>query len=151
MLFILLNETVGLRGIDDGQFKNLDSGGYDNKAYAGFQAIHRARRGVATGVRGRADGSEPAAGKVRLEIPANENFAERTIEATIEGARAGRISDSMVFVVDLPERIRVADARARAVTDLDCRQYLYGSTARDLHRHDHKEKQHRRENRGEWI
>jgi nitrogen regulatory protein P-II 2 len=45
--------------------------------------------------------------KVRLEIAVNENFVERTINAIIEGARSGEIGDGKIFVVDLPECIRI--------------------------------------------
>jgi len=45
--------------------------------------------------------------KVRLEIAVNENFVERTIEAIIEGARTGQIGDGKIFIVDLPECIRI--------------------------------------------
>jgi len=45
--------------------------------------------------------------KVRLEIAVNENFVERTVEAIIEGARTGQIGDGKIFIVDLPECIRI--------------------------------------------
>jgi nitrogen regulatory protein P-II 2 len=45
--------------------------------------------------------------KVRLEIAVNENFVEPTIEAIIAGARTGQIGDGKIFVVDLPECIRI--------------------------------------------
>jgi nitrogen regulatory protein P-II 1 len=45
--------------------------------------------------------------KVRLEIAVNEDFVERTIEAIIRGARTGRIGDGKIFVLDLPECIRI--------------------------------------------
>jgi nitrogen regulatory protein P-II 1 len=45
--------------------------------------------------------------KVRLEIAVNENFVERTINAIIEGARTGEIGDGKIFVLDLPECIRI--------------------------------------------
>ncbi len=45
--------------------------------------------------------------KVRLEIAVNDNFAERTISAIIEGAKTGQIGDGKIFVLDLPECIRI--------------------------------------------
>jgi nitrogen regulatory protein P-II 1 len=45
--------------------------------------------------------------KIRLEIAVNENFVERTINAIIEGARTGEIGDGKIFVLDLPECVRI--------------------------------------------
>jgi len=45
--------------------------------------------------------------KVRLEIAVNEEFAEKTVEAIIEGARTGTIGDGKIFVQDLGECIRI--------------------------------------------
>ena len=45
--------------------------------------------------------------KVRLEIAVNENFVEKTIDAIIEGAKTGQIGDGKIFVVDLPECVRI--------------------------------------------
>jgi nitrogen regulatory protein P-II 1 len=45
--------------------------------------------------------------KVRLEIAVNENFVQKTIDAIIEGARTGQIGDGKIFIVDLPECIRI--------------------------------------------
>ena len=45
--------------------------------------------------------------KVRLEIAVNENFVEKTINAIIEGAKTGQIGDGKIFVLDLPECIRI--------------------------------------------
>ena len=45
--------------------------------------------------------------KVRLEIAVNENFVERTIDAIIKGARTGNIGDGKIFMLDLPECIRI--------------------------------------------
>ncbi len=45
--------------------------------------------------------------KVRLEIAVNENFVEKTINGITEGARTGRIGDGKIFVLDLPECIRI--------------------------------------------
>ncbi|MDA2930554.1 P-II family nitrogen regulator [Acidobacteria bacterium AH-259-O06] len=55
--------------------------------------------------------------KVRIEIAVNEDFVEPTIAAIIEGARTGSIGDGKIFVVDLPEciRIRTGDRGGRAI------------------------------------
>jgi nitrogen regulatory protein P-II 1 len=45
--------------------------------------------------------------KVRLEIAVNENFVEPTINAIIKGARTGKIGDGKIFILDLPECIRI--------------------------------------------
>ena len=45
--------------------------------------------------------------KVRLEVAVNEDFVEPTINAIIEGARTGQIGDGKIFIVDLPECIRI--------------------------------------------
>ncbi len=45
--------------------------------------------------------------KVRLEIAVNEDFVEKTIEAIVEGAKTGQIGDGKIFVLDLPECIRI--------------------------------------------
>ena len=45
--------------------------------------------------------------KVRLEIAVNEDFVQPTIGAIIKGARTGEIGDGKIFVLDLPECIRI--------------------------------------------
>ena len=45
--------------------------------------------------------------KVRLEIAVNEDFVQPTIDAIIKGAKTGKIGDGKVFVLDLPECIRI--------------------------------------------
>ena len=45
--------------------------------------------------------------KVRLEIAVNEDFVERTVKAIIEGAKTGTIGDGKIFILDLPECIRI--------------------------------------------
>ncbi|MCK5732953.1 MAG: P-II family nitrogen regulator [Candidatus Latescibacteria bacterium] len=45
--------------------------------------------------------------KVRLEIAVNEDFVQPTINAIIKGARSGKIGDGKIFVLDLPECIRI--------------------------------------------
>ena len=45
--------------------------------------------------------------KVRLEIAVNENFVQPTIDAIIKGARSGGIGDGKIFILDLPQCIRI--------------------------------------------
>jgi nitrogen regulatory protein P-II 2 len=45
--------------------------------------------------------------KIKLEIAVNEAFVEPTIRAIIDGAKTGQIGDGKIFVVDLPECIRI--------------------------------------------
>jgi len=45
--------------------------------------------------------------KLRLEIAVNEGFVEPTIKSIIEGAKTGNIGDGKIFVLDLPECIRI--------------------------------------------
>ena len=45
--------------------------------------------------------------KVRLEIAVNDNFVDKTVEAIVEGARTGQIGDGKIFILDLPECIRI--------------------------------------------
>ena len=45
--------------------------------------------------------------KVRLEIGVNEDFVKKAIDAIIEGAKTGQIGDGKIFVIDLPECIRI--------------------------------------------
>jgi len=45
--------------------------------------------------------------KVRLEIAVNENFVEPTIKAIIKGAKTGEIGDGKIFILDLPQCIRI--------------------------------------------
>ncbi len=45
--------------------------------------------------------------KVKLEIAVNDNFVEPTIKAIIKGARSGEIGDGKIFILDLPECIRI--------------------------------------------
>ena len=55
--------------------------------------------------------------KVKLEIAVNEDFVEPTLAAIIEGARTGSIGDGKIFVVDLPEciRIRTGERGSKAI------------------------------------
>jgi len=45
--------------------------------------------------------------KIRLEIAVNENFVEPTIKAIIKGAKTGETGDGKIFVLDLPECVRI--------------------------------------------
>ena len=45
--------------------------------------------------------------KVRLEIAVNDDFVDTTVDAIIKGARTGEIGDGKIFVLDLPECIRI--------------------------------------------
>ena len=45
--------------------------------------------------------------KVRIEIALNDEFDESTTDAIIKGARTGNIGDGKIFVLDLPECIRI--------------------------------------------
>ena len=55
--------------------------------------------------------------KVRLEIAVNEDFVEPTIDAIIKGARTGQIGDGKIFIVDLPQciRIRTGERGSKAI------------------------------------
>ena len=45
--------------------------------------------------------------KIRLEIAVNENFVEPTIKAIIKGTKTGEIGDGKLFILDLPQCIRI--------------------------------------------
>ena len=45
--------------------------------------------------------------KIRLEIAVNADYVQPTIDAIIKGARSGNIGDGKIFVLDLPECIRI--------------------------------------------
>ncbi len=45
--------------------------------------------------------------KLRLEIAVNDDYVKATVDAIIEGARTGKIGDGKIFVMDLPECIRI--------------------------------------------
>lgn len=45
--------------------------------------------------------------KVRLEIAVNDDFVEPAVDAIIIGARTGKIGDGKIFILDLPECIRI--------------------------------------------
>jgi nitrogen regulatory protein P-II 2 len=45
--------------------------------------------------------------KVRIEIAVNDKFVKPTIDAIIAGAYTGKIGDGKIFVMDLPDCIRI--------------------------------------------
>ena len=45
--------------------------------------------------------------KVRLEIAINDDFVDATVEGITKGARTGKIGDGKIFILDLPECIRI--------------------------------------------
>ncbi len=45
--------------------------------------------------------------KLRLEIAVNDEFVKSTVGAIVDGARTGTIGDGKIFVLDLPECIRI--------------------------------------------
>jgi nitrogen regulatory protein P-II 1 len=45
--------------------------------------------------------------KVKLEIAVNEAYVKATVDAIIAGARSGNIGDGKIFILDLPECIRI--------------------------------------------
>ena len=55
--------------------------------------------------------------KVRLEIAVNEDFVEPTVNAIIKGAKTGNIGDGKIFILDLPQciRIRTGDRGSDAI------------------------------------
>ena len=45
--------------------------------------------------------------KLRLEIAVNDAYVKATVDAIIAGARTGTIGDGKIFILDLPECIRI--------------------------------------------
>lgn len=45
--------------------------------------------------------------KVRIEIGVNDEFVDPTVNAIINGAQTGNIGDGKIFILDLPECIRI--------------------------------------------
>jgi nitrogen regulatory protein P-II 1 len=45
--------------------------------------------------------------KMKLEIAVNEDFAEPTVQAIAKSARTGEIGDGKIFVLELPDVIRI--------------------------------------------
>ncbi|HRR34254.1 MAG TPA: P-II family nitrogen regulator [Kiritimatiellia bacterium] len=55
--------------------------------------------------------------KVELRIAVNEDYVEPTVNAIIKGARTGQIGDGKIFILDLPEciRIRTGERGSKAI------------------------------------
>jgi len=55
--------------------------------------------------------------KVRMEIAVNEDYVDRTVDAIVKGAYSGEIGDGKIFVIELPEciRIRTGERGAAAI------------------------------------
>jgi len=45
--------------------------------------------------------------KIKLEIAVNEEFVKPTVEAIASAARTGHVGDGKIFILDLPECIRI--------------------------------------------
>ncbi len=45
--------------------------------------------------------------KLRLEIAVNDEYVDATVDAIIAGARTGKIGDGKIFIIDLPDCIRI--------------------------------------------
>ncbi|TFH14377.1 MAG: P-II family nitrogen regulator [Lentisphaerales bacterium] len=45
--------------------------------------------------------------KVRLEIAVNEAFVDATVDGICKGAKTGNIGDGKIFILDLPECLRI--------------------------------------------
>jgi len=45
--------------------------------------------------------------KIKLEIAVNEEYVQPTVDAIVNGARSGSIGDGKIFIMDLPECIRI--------------------------------------------
>ena len=55
--------------------------------------------------------------KLKLEIAVNEEYVKKTVDAIVKGARIGKIGDGKIFVLDLPEciRIRTGEKGSKAI------------------------------------
>lgn len=45
--------------------------------------------------------------KIRLEIAVNDNYLELAVKAIIKGAKTGETGDGKIFILDLPECVRI--------------------------------------------
>jgi nitrogen regulatory protein P-II 1 len=45
--------------------------------------------------------------KIQIEIAVNEDFVQPTLDAIVKGARTGDVGDGKIFVLDLPQCIRI--------------------------------------------
>ena len=55
--------------------------------------------------------------KLRIEIAVNDDFVQKTTDAIIAGAQSGQIGDGKIFILDLPEciRIRTKETGSKAI------------------------------------
>ena len=55
--------------------------------------------------------------KIRFEIAVNDDFVKPTVDAIIKGAKTGNIGDGKIFILDLPEciRIRTGESGSEAI------------------------------------
>jgi len=67
---------------------------------------HGRQKGVAEVYRG-AKETGNLLRKVRLEIAVNDSFVDLTVEAIVKGARTGEIGDGKIFILDMPECVRI--------------------------------------------
>jgi nitrogen regulatory protein P-II 2 len=45
--------------------------------------------------------------KVKLEIAVNDAFVQPTVDAILQAARTGQVGDGKIFILDLPQCIRI--------------------------------------------
>ena len=45
--------------------------------------------------------------KIKLEVAVNDDFVEPAIQAIIKGAKTGNLGDGKIFVMDLPQCVRI--------------------------------------------
>ena len=53
--------------------------------------------------------------KVKLEVAVNDSFVKPAVDAILEGARTGKVGDGKIFVLDLPECIRIRTGETGSV------------------------------------
>jgi nitrogen regulatory protein P-II 1 len=53
--------------------------------------------------------------KVKLEIAVNDAFVKPTVDAIVGGARTGQTGDGKIFIMDLPECIRIRTGETGSV------------------------------------
>ncbi len=55
--------------------------------------------------------------KIKIEVAVNDEFAQATLDAIMQGARSGRIGDGKIFVFDLEQvqRIRTGEQGPSAI------------------------------------
>jgi len=64
------------------------------------------QKGISEVYRGHKEGGRLLK-KVKLEIAVNEEFVKATVDAITKGARTGHVGDGKIFILDLPETIRI--------------------------------------------